>query len=140
MLRCVFRKKIFDFLVFSFWPKASIYVFITYLKFCTSYIVLSLGRIVSSTNCWYMIRHSFYFSNSFYFHFCRRLFYFSLECLTHKKGEKWSPCLSPLDILKIPLGEPLMRGKNLGVEIQLKMRFIHLCKNPKDFRDLHRNI
>jgi hypothetical protein len=42
-----------------------------------------------------------------------------------REGDKGSPCLIPLEISKKPSGDPLIRTKILGVEMNLKMRLIH---------------
>ena len=55
-----------------------------------------------------------------------------------EKGDRGSPCRSPLVALKVADGAPFSRIEKFGVEIMLKTHFTHLSQNPKALRMVSR--
>jgi hypothetical protein len=59
--------------------------------------------------------------------------------ITKRNGERESPCLTPLELLKKPAGEPLINTKNEVGEIQKAIQEHHFCPNPHLLRTYNRN-
>lgn len=60
--------------------------------------------------------------------------------IKNRKGDRGSPCLSPLHDWKTPAGEPLNRTKELMVEIHRSIHFNNFCPKPIHFWYLHKVI